>query len=278
MSPNVSLHHRLDGPPGGPVILLSNSLATTIAMWEPQLLALTRTHRVLRYDHPGHGGTAPSAGTVALRELALDVASLLERLGIDRVSGCGLSLGGMVLMQLASDHPKLVDRLVVASTSARLGAPAFWKERADLVRGEGLGEIAETIVGRWFTPGFAAARPDVVARGWAMVRSTDPGSYAALAELLAGVDLTGSLGSIGTPTLAIAGADDVAIPPDHTDTIADGVPDGSVLRIPDAAHLVNIEQPAAFTRAVMRHLEVDPGVEVDDAHDYADPDHDPSQP
>jgi 3-oxoadipate enol-lactonase len=258
MSPNVSLHHRLDGPPGGAVILLSNSLATTIAMWEPQLYALTRTHRVLRYDHPGHGGSAPSGGTVALRELALDVASLLERLGIDRVSGCGLSLGGMVLLQLASDHPKLVDRLVVTSTSARLGAPAFWKERADLVRREGLGEIAETIVGRWFTPGFAAARPDVVARGLAMVRSTDSGTYAALAELLAAADLTGSLGSIDTPTLAIAGTDDVAIPPDHAGTIADGVPDASVLRIPDAAHLVNIEQPSAFTRAVMRHLEVDP--------------------
>jgi 3-oxoadipate enol-lactonase len=260
------------------VILLSNSLATTVAMWEPQIPALTRTHRVLRYDHPGHGDSAPSGGTVGLRDLALDVASLLDRLGIDRVSGCGLSLGGMVLLQLASDHPRLVDRLVVASTSARLGAPAFWEERADLVRREGLGEIAEPIVGRWFTPDFAAARPDVVARGLTMVRSTDPGSYAALAELLAGVDLTGSLGSMATPTLAIAGADDAAIPPDHADTIADGVPDASVLRIPDAAHLVNIEQPAAFTRAVMRHLEVDSGDEVDDAHDHADPDDDPSEP
>ena len=260
------------------MILLSNSLATTIAMWEPQLPALTWTHRVLRYDHPGHGGSAPSGGALALRDLALEVASLLDRLGIDRVSGCGLSLGGMVLLQLASDRPGLMDRLVVASTSARLGAPDFWEERADLVRREGLDAIAETIVGRWFTPDFASAHPDEVARGRAMVRSTDPGSYAMFAELLAGADLTGSLGSIGSPTLTIAGADDVAIPPEHADTIAGGIPDASVVRIPDAAHLVNVEQPAAFTSALTRHLGIGSGDEVGDARDRVDPDGDHREP
>ena len=272
MSRDVSLHHRLDGPPSGPVLLLSNSLATTIDVWDPQVPALTRTHRVLRYDHPGHGGTAPRGGTPTLSELAHDVGSLLDRLDITRVSACGLSLGGMVLLQMASDRPRLVERLVVASTSARPGAPAFWLERADRVRREGLGKIAETIVARWFTPNFAAAHPEVVAKGLAMVRSTDPESYAALAELLAGVDLTGSLGSIGAPTLAIAGVKDVAIIPDHADTIVGGLPNASVLRIANAAHLVSIEQPAAFTRAVLRHLEVDPGA-ADGVRDDPEPPH-----
>jgi 3-oxoadipate enol-lactonase len=266
MTQNVSMHHRLDGPRGGPVLLLSNSLGTTFDMWDPQMPALTRAHRVLRYNHPGHGGTEPCSGNPTLRDLARDVADLLEQLDIARVSACGLSVGGMVLMQMAADHPRLVDRLVVASTSARPGAPAFWHERADHVRREGLDTIAVSIVARWFTSDFAAAQPEVVAQGIAMVRSTDPGSYAALADLLAGIDLTGSLGSIGARTLAIAGADDVAITPEHADMLIGSLPNASTLRIANAAHLVNIEQPAAFTRAVLRHLEV----ARDDVRDHPD--------
>lgn len=216
--------------------------------------ALLRDHAVIRYDHPGHGSSPPIDRRCTVADLASDVIALLERLGVGRFSFCGLSLGGMVGLHVASDVPERVQSLVVCSTSARLDAAAFWSERAALVERDGLGPVADAAIARWFTPAFARSHPDVVSWADEMFRSTDPISYARLAELLADLDLTGTLGAIRAPTLVIAGADDVAIPPAHADRVAEAIPRSSVLRVTGGAHLVNIEQPIVVADALVRHL------------------------
>ena len=105
--------YRIDGPEGAPVLVLANSLGTTWAMWEPQLAAFSGRFRVLRYDHPGHGTTPAVPGPYRIEQLGADVLGLLDDIGEERASLCGLSIGGTVAMWLAAHAPERVDRLVV---------------------------------------------------------------------------------------------------------------------------------------------------------------------
>lgn len=89
----MNLDYQLDGPEGAPVIVLSNSLGTTRAMWQPQMAALTQRFRVLRYDTHGHGKTQKS-GKVTLAQLGEDVIALLDHLNIAKAWFCGISMGG----------------------------------------------------------------------------------------------------------------------------------------------------------------------------------------
>ena len=113
-------HHVSDGPDDAASLVLSPSLGATLAMWEPQLSRLAGQLRVVRYDHRGHGGSPVPDGPYSIAELGGDVLELADRLGLERFSFCGLSLGGLVGMWLASEAPERVERLVLCCT-----APAF---------------------------------------------------------------------------------------------------------------------------------------------------------
>src|SRR5215208_5788067 len=153
-SDKVELNYLVEGPSSGPVLVLANSLGTALGMWDAQAPALRERFRLLRYDHRGHGGSPVPPGPYEIEDLGRDVLALLDRLDIERVSFCGLSIGGMVGMWLASEAPGRIERLVLCCTSALLGSPDMWSERAAKVRKNGLDAIAETVVERWFTPAF----------------------------------------------------------------------------------------------------------------------------
>jgi 3-oxoadipate enol-lactonase/4-carboxymuconolactone decarboxylase len=256
--PSVPLHYLLEGPEDAPVVVLANSLGTTLRMWDEQASALNDRFRLLRYDHRGHGGSPVSPGPYTIEDLGRDVLALLDRLEIEHVSFCGLSLGGMVGMWLASEVPERFERLVLCCTSAHLGPLAdTYATRAATVRIHGLGAIAEAVVERWFTPAFRASQPDLVEWATRMLLDSPAEGYAGCCEAVRDMDLSGRLGDIRAPTLVIAGADDPATPPDHAELIRDSIPGARLVVIPQAAHLANVEQPGAFTRALLDHL--DPG-------------------
>jgi 3-oxoadipate enol-lactonase len=242
------LHHRFDGPDDAPVLVLGPSIGTTMDLWEPQLPDLTATWRVLRYDLPGHGGSGAIHGTVG--DIADAVAGLLDLLGLEKAAYGGVSLGGAVGTMLALEHPDRVTSLVLCCTSARFGPPSAWRERAAKVRAEGLLSLADMLVGRWFTPGYAGAGD---AR--AMLAHVDAEGYAACCEALAGFDVRDRLGEVRAPTLVIGGAEDIATPPDHAETLAQSIPGAELVMVCGAAHLANLERPEAVTHAMLRHLE-----------------------
>ena len=248
----VSVNHVLEGPEDTPILVLSNSLGTTLGMWDDQAPSLREQFRLLRYDARGHGDSPAPQGPYAIGDLGRDVLSLLDRLGIERASFCGLSIGGMVGMWLASEAPERFERLVLCCTAARLD-PEPWQTRAETVRAEGLGAIADAVVERWFTPQFRASRPETVQWAATMLRETDAEGYAACCEAIRDMDLRDRLASITAPTLVISGADDPAIPPEHGGFISEAVPGASFEVIPNAAHLANVEQPEKITRAVLDH-------------------------
>ncbi len=249
----VEVHYLLEGPEEAPVLVLSNSLGTTLGMWDEQAPALNERFRLLRYDHRGHGGSPVPPGPYKVEDLGRDVLALLDRLGVERFSFCGLSIGGMVGMWLAGEAPERVERLVLCCTSARF-APETFDSRARTVRAEDVSAIADVVVERWFTPALRTSRPDVVEWAWRMLLGTPAEGYAGCCEAIRDADLSGRLGTISAPTLVIAGADDPAAPPDQAELVRDSIPGASLEVIPDAAHLANIERPEAVTQAILDHL------------------------
>ncbi|MEZ0367031.1 3-oxoadipate enol-lactonase [Mycobacterium sp. pUA109] len=250
----VPVYASVTGRADGPAVVLSNSLGATHRMWDAQLDDLARRFRVIRYDTRGHGASPVPAGPYSIDDLAGDLIALLDRLGVGRAHLVGLSLGGMTAMRVAARHPDRVDRLVLLCTATSLPPAANWAERAATVRAHGAGAVAESVVQRWFTPGYLAAHPDVKAAHQAMVAATPAQGYAGCCAAIGPLDLRADLASIAAPTLAIAGADDPATPPAKLTEIADGVRDGRLLVVADAAHLANVEQPGIVTPALLEHL------------------------
>src|SRR4029079_11882924 len=130
VSAPVAVHHVVDGSDGAPVLVLSGSLGSSLEMWEPQVPALARHFRVVRYDLRGHGRSPVPPGPYDIADLGADLIALLDRLGVESAHLAGLSLVGMLSMWTAAHHPERVDRLVVLCTSALLGPPELWVERA----------------------------------------------------------------------------------------------------------------------------------------------------
>src|SRR3984893_7227700 len=120
----IDLNYRADGPPSAPVLVLSHALGLSLAQWDPQVAPLSRAFRVVRYDHRGHGASLVPPGPYTIEELGQDLIHLLDRLGLDRVSFCGLSLGGMVGMWIASNAPERIGRRVLCWNAGCLPRPA----------------------------------------------------------------------------------------------------------------------------------------------------------
>ena len=250
----MNLDRRLHGPDGADVVVLSNSLGTTRELWSRQLPELAERFRVLTYDHPGHGASELPGQPCTVEALAHGLLGLLDELELQRVSLCGVSLGGMVGMALALEAPERVERLVLACTSAYLGPPDGWLERARIVRAEGMEPIADTVVGRWFTPELAREEPETLARFRAMLVATPPEGYARGCEAVAAWDARERIARIDAPVLVVAGEDDPATPVEHAELVASRIPGAQLRILRPAAHLANVERAEAFTSAVLEHL------------------------
>ena len=252
----IDMHYVLEGPERAPVVTLSHSLATTLAMWDPQARALARRYRVLRYDTRGHGGTEAPAGAYSLALLAEDARALLAALGITRTHWVGLSMGGMIGQTLALSSPALFATLSLCDTSSRVPPEArpTWDERIATAESKGMAPLVEPTIARWFTPPFIAAHPEVVDPVRAMIRATSPRGYVGCCHALKVLDLTDRLAGIRVPTVVIVGEDDPGTPVAASRAIHEHIAGSELVIIKSAAHLSNLEQPEAFTQALAGFL------------------------
>lgn len=252
MTAQLTLHRRLDGPADAPLLVLGPSLGTTMDVWRPQLAALAKTWRVLRYDLPGHGGSPAAPAGFTIDTLAEAVLGLVPG-GEEFVVG-GISLGGGIATAVAAREPGRARGLVLCCTAARFGEPGPWHERAAAVRAGGVGPLAATLGSRWFAGGFDG--------GWVldMLAGVDAESYAACCEALAVCDLTDRLPGITAPTLVVAGAQDPATTVEQALVLANGITGARLTVVPHAAHLASVQRAAEVTQAITDHLRrVSPG-------------------
>lgn len=249
-----ALHCEATGD--GSPLLLAGSLGTTLKMWDPLVGVLAAGRRVVRFDLRGHGGSPVPPGPYEIADLGRDVVQLLDRLRIERADFCGLSLGGMVGMWLGAHAPERVRRLVLVCTSAYLPPADGWARRAAAVREAGtVAAVADAVVPRWLTPGFADAHPELAADLHAMLAATPSKGYAACCGAIERMDLRRHLGRIAAPTLVVSAAEDPATPPEHQELIAAAIPGARLETVSPAAHLAAVERPREISDLVLDHLQ-----------------------
>jgi 3-oxoadipate enol-lactonase len=252
-SDGCPIHVAIEGPDDAPVLILSNSLGTTLRMWDGQVGPFTKHFRLVRFDRRGHGKSGCPQGPYSMDQLGRDVLAIMDGLGIRRANWCGLSMGGMEGMWLGANAPERFERLVLANTSSYFPDKAGWNERLKLVREKGIAAFADANMERWFTKGFRERAPQTVAAVKEMFAATALDGYIACGSAVRDMDHRALLPRIRVPTLVIIGRHDPATVPEAGEYVRANIP-GASAAILDAAHLSNIEQPEAFNAAVLGFL------------------------
>lgn len=242
------------GPGAAGTVMLGHSHFSDHRMWQPQIEALSRHYRVVAYDLRGHGATDAPEGACGLSDLAGDARALMDGLGIERAHFAGLSLGGMIAMAFALDAPERLCSLLLCDTAAEMPR-SVWDERIETARREGLGPLVEPTMTRWFTSGFRERSPEAVAQMRDIAANTSLAGYVGCAEAIRTMRLADRLREIRLPTRVIVGADDPATPVSSAKLIAERIAGADLVVIDDAAHLANLEQPEAFSRAMVEFLD-----------------------
>ncbi len=251
--PDVELHYEWSGPEDAPVVLFSNSLGTTLRMWDVQIADFTQHFRVLRYDTRGHGQSTVTPGPYSIEQLSNDVLRLLDLLQLTQVHFCGLSMGGTTGQFLGSHSPTRFNKIVLCSTAAKIGTPESWNARISTVQQNGMKAIASAVIERWFTAPYRSSHPAEIATMQSMLENANPAGYAANCAAVRDADLTPSLSSIKAPTLIVSGTHDPATTPADGRILAKLIPDARFAEVP-AAHISNIEAQTSFNREVLSFL------------------------
>jgi 3-oxoadipate enol-lactonase len=240
-------HHIVSGD--GPPLVLANSLGSNLHMWDGQADALARHFTLVRFDARGHGESEVPPGPYRIDDFGHDVLELLDHLDIERAHVAGISLGGMTAMWLAIHAAERVDRIAPTCTSAKLGPPQNWIDRANAVREGGVEAIAPAVAKNWVTD--AALRPELER----MIAATPKDGYIAACAAVEHMDLLPDLPTITAPTLVISGRDDPSAPPEHGERIAAGIPGARFEILDGAAHLANLERGPELVRLYLEHLQ-----------------------
>ncbi|MGH9811813.1 MAG: alpha/beta fold hydrolase [Candidatus Acidiferrales bacterium] len=242
---------------GAPVVLL-HAFPLSRKMWAPQVEALAPRYRVIAPDFRGHGESGVADEDSTMERLAEDVRGLLDHLKLERVVLGGLSMGGYVALAFYRRWPELVAALVLADTRASADTEEGRKgryETAALAEREGNAAIADMMVPKLLGPATLERKPEVVAAVRAMILEASPAGIAAalrgMAARPASFDL---LPTIKCPTLIIVGELDGLTPPADSEAMAKAIPGSTLVRIAEAGHLSNLEQPEEFNSALSGFL------------------------
>ncbi len=248
--------YAITGRGDAPTVLLSHALAARLEVWGYQLPLLQEHFRILLYDLRGHGESEAPGDRCSLSELAGDVASLLDHLGIDEVGFVGLSLGGMVGQVFALEYPQRVSALVLCSTGARTGAEAreTIDQRIETARLLGMEPLVNATLQRWFTPPFQERNEEIMDWISGMIRSTSVEGFISCSRALQSLDTLDRLDQIRVPVLLLPGVHDRTFPPEVSAQMQSRIPGAKLFPILDAAHLGNVEAAHAFNEVLSRFL------------------------
>ena len=242
---------------GAPLLLL-HAFPLGLFMWEAQVEALSATHRVVRFDARGFGGSAAGEGPLTMERIADDGAFLLDHLGIERAVVGGCSMGGYAAFAFVRRHPQRLAGLILQDTRAGADSAEARASRATLaakVLAEGASAAVEAFLPKLLGETTQRERLALVASVRERILGTPPqGIASALHGLAARADSRETLPTIAVPTLVLVGAEDVLTPPSEATTMAAAIPRARLDVIPAAGHLANLENPGAVNAALRAFL------------------------
>ena len=252
-----TLHYRLDGQAAtvtGPPLVFINSLGSDLRIWDGLIADFAERFPLIRYDQRGHGLSDCPPGPYTLRDHTDDLAGLLAHLQAPAAILIGVSVGGMIALDFAHQHPERVQGLVLCDTGAKIGTAEYWSERSSAVRQGGLAPLAPMILARWFSSTFAATAPAAYCGYANMLTRTPVEGYAATCEALRDADLREVVPNINIPALVLCGEEDLATPPSLGRELAAALPNAHFALIPQAGHLPSLEQAKALATAIQHFL------------------------
>ena len=248
------LHCQFDAcDQDAPVLVLSNSVLTDLRIWDDVAPALTQKVNVLRYDQRGHGQSTPPKGPMTFDEYGDDLLALLDAYGLESCIFAGLSMGVPTGLAAFAKAPERFKAFVAVDGVAKSapGRETFWQERRATARAQGLAVIAAQTAPRWL-PG---ADPDgsIAKRLEQIITGTDLDGFSAATHALEGYDYSAVLPQMSIPFLAIAGAQDGAMPEAMKRQFST-LKQAEFAIIDGAGHVPNFQAPHAFAEALLAKL------------------------
>jgi 3-oxoadipate enol-lactonase len=254
---DVTLHYADEGV-GEPVVLI-HGFPLSSDLWMPQRAALSARYRVISIDLRGHGRSDPAHGPATMDLFADDVVALLDRLGIGATNVAGLSMGGYIVMALLRRHPDRVRSIMLLATKAPGDTEAGKQARDEMIalaQSEGAGAVAEKMLPKMLTASTREGNSELVGFARAMMAGTSvEGIVGALHALRERPDSRATLQGLTLPALVLVGAEDELTPPSEATAMGDAMPNARLEIIPDASHLLNMEQPEPVNRAMLEFLD-----------------------
>jgi 3-oxoadipate enol-lactonase len=250
----ITINYQIDGPDNAPCLVFSNSLATSLAMWDEQTAALKDSYRVLRYDQRGHGSTDAPAGRYSYDTLLADALGLLDELSIKKAHFAGLSMGGATALGLAERHADRFDRIIVCDSPCQSTPQSSqqWEERIAVAQKQGIDALVEPTVGRWFPPEILVKNPPYVDKVRGMIRATPVNGFIGCAAALADHDYASAVATVKHPVLFLGGEKDAATAPMRK--LNEKLPGSRFVALAGAGHISNMDRPAEFTKAIRDFL------------------------
>ena len=251
----IAFNYRIDGAEALPWLVLSNSLATDLSMWDEQAERLKDKFRVLRYDQRGHGQTDAPPGRYTFDLLIADVIALMDALAVPRAHWCGVSMGGATGMGLAQRHAERFDRFIICDTPGQStpATAAQWEERIASALKGGMQVQLESTIARWFPPETVRANPPHLAKLRTMILSTPVNGFVGGSAALADHDFRPGMRGVTRPILYMCGEKD-----GHNASVMRKMqqefPAAKYIELPGAGHISNMDQPAMFTAAMREFL------------------------
>ncbi len=248
-SNGTQIAYFVSGRPWRPSLVLTHSLGSDHNMWDPQVEALKDQYYILAIDNLGHGESEAPTGDYTVTDFAAGVIAVADAAEREQFHYCGLSVGGITGLHLAAHHGDRLLSLTLSNTAAKIGSPELWNERIDAAKTSGMSALVDSVIARWFSPGFAEREPDRFGRARATLLATDPDGYAGVCAALRDADLRDVVGSITVPTLVIGGEHDQATPIEQARWLHEQIAGSRLVEL-SAAHLSNLDLEVEFTAAL----------------------------
>ncbi|MFN2214985.1 MAG: alpha/beta fold hydrolase [Anaerolineales bacterium] len=243
----------------GRPLLLIHGFPLNLEMWRPQIESLSTKQRIIAIDLRGHGLSPSTPGPYPMRLLAEDCAALIKALEVDQpLVVCGFSMGGYISFSLYRHHPDLFSGLILASTRAGADTDQGKTNRGQAiakVRQQGIHPVIESMLPALVAPKTYRENHELVQQVTGIMEQTSPeGMISALQGMMERPDSTGMLGEINVPTLIVHALDDQIISISDSEAMHTGIPNSQLEIIPEAGHLLNLEQEKKFNEIVTNFI------------------------
>ena len=248
--------HFLDkGPRDDFAIVFLNSLGTDFRVWDKLLDVLGDRFRTVRMDKQGHGLSTNYKDDISIESLAKDVSVLVDSLNLKNICVVGLSIGGLIALELIRQRPNLCNKLILSDTAPKIGSENMWAERIKRVQEGGIEAISDDILARWFSNEFLKNKTVELQMWRSMLTRTTKSGYIGCCGAISQCDLTEQAKLINIPTLVIVGDEDGSTPVNLVKDAANLI-DGSIFKvIKKAGHLPCVEQPNEVASIFLEFLE-----------------------